>query len=259
VGGDVAHVGSASIPPSLVGQVAAARRTSASEALDALVEDALLAEGAHALALDRSAPARWDAEVAVARVLTERLRDDATRQGPPTPDEVATLTVVHAVARTSAAGATAADARALAVARTIASAVAGAKNDEEFLSRAKGVPHGDVSVVAERLAPFDATGTTGDGASYDPAFVAGAFSLHVPGETSGVVPTSYGWHVIRLVERRPSASAVDSPAEGLPMPVQLLRARTGMARALASARARSDVDVATAADELMSLAAASVP
>jgi hypothetical protein len=245
-----------------VGTVAAARGSSAREALEGLVEDSLFSEGAHALALDRSARAQWIADVAVARGLTERLGDDPALQGTPAPEELATLTVVHAVARSSAPGATGADTRALAVAQTIARAVAGAKSDDDFLARARAVPRGGVSVVAERLTPFDATGTARDGASYDPEFVAAAFSLHAPGETSGVVPTSYGWHVIRLVER--TSAVASEPSEpsakaDLVTEVRLLRARTSLARALASARARSDVDVAAAADELMAQAAASAP
>jgi hypothetical protein len=166
--------------------------------------------------------------------------------------------VAHAVARSSAAGGTAADARALSVAQAVARAVAGAKDDEDFLARARAVPHAHVSVVAERLAPFDATGSASNGVSYDPEFVAASFSLRLPGETSGVVPTDYGWHVIRLVERTPAGPS-DVAAGSLSEAVRLLRVRSAVARALASARTRRDVDVATAADELMAQAAASVP
>jgi hypothetical protein len=251
--------------------MAAATHSTAREALDALVADALLSEGARALAVDGSAEARWASDTGMARVLAERLRDDPAQQAQPTADELGTVTVAHAVVRSAVPGATAADTRGLSVARAIARAVTGAKNGNDFLARARAEPHAAVSVVAEQLAPFDATGAAADGASLDPEFVAASFSLRVPGETSGPVETPFGWHVIRLLERAPRApsapSSVDarSPAPGESSgvapseSVRQLRARVGLGQALGAAHARTDVDVATAADELMAQAAASVP
>jgi PPIC-type PPIASE domain len=260
--GDVARVGSASIPPSLVSHMAAATHATAREALDALVEDALFSEEARALALDRSADARWAADTSMARVLTERLRDDPAQQAPATADELGTVTVVHAVVRSSIPGATAADARALSVAQAIARAVARAKDGGDFLARAKAEPHGAASVVAQELPPFDATGAAEDGVSFDPEFVAASFALRVPGETSGPVETPFGWHVIRLVERAPrtpTARPTDEASDSRPSePVRRLRARIRLAQALGAARAKTDVDVAAAADELMAQAAATL-
>jgi hypothetical protein len=260
--GDVARVGSASIPPSLVSHVAAAKHSTAREALDGLVADALFSEEARALALDRSAEARWAADTSVARVLTEGLRDDPAQEAPATAEELGTVTVVHAVVRSSIPGATAADARALSLARAIARAVAGAKDGIDFLARARAEPHGAASVVAQELPPFDATGATADGASFDPEFVAASFALRVPGETSRPVETSFGWHVIRLVERAPrtpTARSTDEASASRPSEsVRQLRARIRLAHALGAARARTDVDVAPAADELMAQAAATI-
>ncbi len=256
LGGDVARVGSVSIPAKLAEQAAVGRHAPPTEALSGLVEDALLAEGARAVALDRTPEATWAFDTLLARTATEKLRDGSVTQGLPTDDELATLTVVHVVVRASAS---ATDTRAMEIAQSIARAVAGAPSDDEFLARAKGTPHAPAPVVAQRVGPFDVSGATPEGA-LDPEFVAAAFALRRPGDTSGIVRTPFGLHVIRLVARTPPAPATaDALRQQLAEVVRQLRVRIGIARVLATLRAKTTVDVATSADELMAHAAAMRP
>jgi hypothetical protein len=68
--GEIARVGSVAIPAVLVARTAAVSGKPPQSSLDALVEDALVAEGARAQGLDRAPGVRW----AVAGVLARRAR-----------------------------------------------------------------------------------------------------------------------------------------------------------------------------------------
>jgi peptidyl-prolyl cis-trans isomerase C len=253
LGGDVAHVGRVTVSAALVGRVASEQRTTPRQALEGLVQDALLAEGARARGLDSSPQARWAVEAALATRTATRLRDEAMVAGPPGDEELAQLTVVHAVVRASSS---LSDGRAIAVAEAIAHAVEGARDGDDFLARARNAPHPPAPVIAQSLPPFDASGAMSQG-MLDPEFVAAAFSLRQPGDTSKVVRTPFGWHVIRLVARTPPAPGVaDVRRRDLAEAVQQLRVRMGIARSLGALRATAPVDVSASADELMARAAA---
>ena len=222
LGGEVASVGDTPVGATLVADVALARGASGSVALDAVVDDALAAQGARAEGLDRSPAVRWASTAALGRDVPRRIWADARLQGAPTDDELAQVEVVHAVVlRTRSTT----EARAVFTARAVADAVAAARTSDEFLARAQEATRG-VRASVEALPPFDAAGRTQDGMQLDPDFTAAAFALHTPGETSPIVESPFGWHVIRLVSRvRPPDAELEKRRSDLAEDVLGLRAR----------------------------------
>ncbi len=203
-GGVVARAGSAVVPASLVGGVAARRSIPVTAAVDALVADALLAQGARAQHLETRPDLAGEIVAVRAQDTVRALRDRTVDVGPPTDAEVAELTdlhwqqvdvpesleVVHAVALRPQKPDPAGEARARAVAAAIEQAVVFATSKEDFETRAKAVPHDGVEVKVEALPPFAEDGrlTTQPGA-LDEAFSHGAFAVH-GGVTSPVVESS---------------------------------------------------------------------
>ncbi|MDP9034528.1 MAG: peptidylprolyl isomerase [Myxococcota bacterium] len=250
---DVARVGDVAIPRLLVARVAGAQDVGPRRALDALLEDALAAEGARRRELERLPSVVWGTEVALARILSRHIHEEARAQGPPGIEEVAQLRVIHAVVLRSPS---LPRARALAAAESLRQAVSRARDEDEFEQSAKAsVP---VPVTVERLPQFDATGEM-QGGELDPVFVSAAFGLHHPGETSPVVETQFGWHVIRLVARRaPDADTAAPRAYAFNEAVIELRARNAMDAVLAAHQRRLTINMSVAADRLMTDALAAV-
>jgi hypothetical protein len=249
LGGAVAHVGSAVITPDEVRAVANARDVPPRQALDDLVADALAAQGAEASGLTTDRSVAWEQTAALARQVPARIGRDAVAQGPATDDELANVTVVHAVVLRAP---TLRDRDALLLAQAIADAVHGAHDAGEFIARAGAVAHPHAKVVAESLGPFRADGLLSSGAVLDGTFVAAAFALHTPHEFSPVVVSPFGWHVLQLIERTPPAGAqAASLREELGPVVTDLRARQALDALLLSLHGSVHVETAVAADELM--------
>jgi hypothetical protein len=167
--------------------------------------------------------------VALARVLSRSLLEEAGSSGPPTDSEVDQLTrdrwweldrprmveVVHAVVLSESE-----NLGAEALARRIAQAVADAKDGVEFERDAKAVPAQDYTVKVETLPPVARDGRAidptrpppvGPGEQHlAPEFAEAAQALDHVGQLSPVVRSPFGYHVLhclRIIEpRQPTLS-----------------------------------------------------
>jgi peptidyl-prolyl cis-trans isomerase C len=261
-----ALVGGVAIPVSLVTDVARARKAPPRVALDLLIVDALAAEGGRAAGEDRDPSVAWGLEAIRASSTTERIRTDSRAAGPPTDAEVEELTrsdwrdvalpeqvkVVHAIVRRPKDASQEEAARALA--SQLAPSLAGAKNEDDFESRAKEFPHGPFEIIVEHLPAFVSDGRTAEGepGSLDAAFVRAGFALRKPGDTSGVVASPFGWHVIRLVERRPpKVLPVEERRARFADEVYEFRGREALEAILSSRRSAVPIDIQPDAEALM--------
>lgn len=268
LGGDVAaRVGSEVIPVSLVAEVASAQHVTPAEALRRLVDDAVAASAARARGLDRDRGTAWRMTAVRGRATADRLLAEARRSGPPTDAEITALTeqywrevdrpvavrAVHALAQRPKKPDPQAEARAKAVAEDLRAAVVGARDADDFIAKGKAVPHPGVDVVVQPLPAFASDGyvTEGDG-RMDQAFAKAAHALTTPGETSAVVESSFGWHVIRLVERVPEQRMpLEARRLAFAEEAYMRRAHTSTAARLEALKATSPVEIAASAENLM--------
>lgn len=217
-----ARVGPSEIRLGTVQRIAAAQGIELRSARERAVFDALAAlEGERVLS-----PARVNAgrRAAQARALLESLTEQARARGPALDAELDQLLrerwlefdrpeaarVVHAVALVPRGGDRELGRQ---VGLELQRALAGVRDPDEFRKRAGTVAaRGEVSVRAESLPPItpDARGfrfgplgveSVGD---FDREFTRAAHALREPGDQSGLVETSFGFHVLLLEERLPA-------------------------------------------------------
>jgi parvulin-like peptidyl-prolyl isomerase len=264
-GTTVAVAGGVAIDVSLVEAVARKDGKAPRAAVDDLVYDAVLAQGAVEKKLDRNASVRVAERAVLARVVTDRLAHDAAAKGAPTDEELAKLSerhwrevdlpeqarVVHAVVMTKDPEK---KKRMRAVAEELRRAVVGAKDEQDFIARAKAVDAQGLEIRPEALTPFVADGRIVAGGQLVQPFATAAFALQ-PGDTSPIVETQFGLHVIRMLERLPPKIVpMEERRTMFQEEVVTIRAHDAYASLLADQRRRTPVTIDPAADAIMASA-----
>jgi hypothetical protein len=214
------------------------------------------------------------------RRMLRKLLDDADRAGPVTDEELERVMqrrwldldrpegfrVVHAVVRVKAGADDVARGRAEAVARALREAVLPvAEMAKSMVSRdqpdpavgafkrlAEAVPRDGFEVKVEELPPIAADGRlmTPEGGAVEKPFAEGASKLDGRGAFSDIISTSYGFHVLLLLERIPEA-LVSLEERRLRVREEVLWMRASVARAKLLDRLRPDVLVGRDVDTLL--------
>ncbi len=160
----------------------------------------------------------------LARVLLERIEEKSKTPSTPTDAEVDAMTekrwiefdrpeavitchaVVHAERLDAAVG--------VSLAQRLADALRPLTNCEAFLESAKAFPAVGAKITAERLPPVTPAGRTlildhkgepvDEGNAFDPDFARGAHQIKTVGAQSGIIRSSFGWHIILLESSVPA-------------------------------------------------------
>lgn len=274
-GGIVARVGPLDVPASLVPAIAAAQDLSLAAARDHAIRDALFALGARARDLDATADARAAIRARLARARLAAIATEA-RTGPPTDAEVEQgsaahfldldrpegFRVIHAVAMFPKHADAAAKQRAHAVAERIAKAVAAAPDADTFRSRAEAVPHDGIELRVESLDPVAADGRVlaPGGGAYEIPFALAASRLANVGDESPLVETSFGYHVLMLLERTAAHRVpFEERRRMLASEIVTVRERRATSKLLDELRAARPVSVERSADALLASVPVSAP
>jgi len=264
----VARVGGVAIDRSVVLAVARAKKISAADALSAVIDDALLAYAATTEGAEKEASVQLRTASALSRAMLGKLREQ-TLATPFTDEELAPvvanswLSVEHPELRRVAHALVKKDVpNARAVAGDLRTALLAvkdpdpAKNEAAFVEAAKAfkVPSGPpVHVEPLRIAEDGRLAEPGLVGAVEEAFTKGAFSIGDALGTSELVETTYGVHVIRLLEKTPPLSLPrEQKIEKLRADLIANRVAPAQEQALAPLRAATKIEL-LANDELLAL------
>jgi len=266
--GTAAVVGEDRVQTETVRRIARAEACTLLEARELAIRDASLAAEARRrfAGTGRIASAETSA---LARSLLEQIQRETSR-APVTDEEVTEATGWHwqqldrpASVRTTHAVVLvkdpSQDAGALALARRVAEATAGATDPKEFERRATAVPADGHAVKVEHLPPVTADGRIvalepggpPSTATFDPEFARAANALRVVGEQSPVIKSAFGYHVILLEERLEArTTTLEERRSILHDEILDQRARGKVDQVLAAARRGTSIEVSRAAGDL---------
>jgi len=287
--GIVARVGEEVIAADTIGRIATTQGVDATAARELAIRDALYASEARARGLSEVSDIELRVNAALTRRLLHVLLDEAERAGPVTDAELEGVMsrrwieldrpegfrVVHAVVRLDEAADAAKRARAEAVARAIWKAeepvAASARTIERppsarpfdevndpvvtsFRGAADAVDKDGFEIKVEALPPVTADGrmiAPGAGKLVD-AFVRAASSLEARGDMSPIVSTSFGLHVMVLLERTPPVTVPRDKRLAL-VRDEIMWSRAGASRMKILSDRRGGVLVERSAESLLAL------
>lgn len=273
--GIAARVGPLDVPVALVASIASAQHLSLADAREAATHDALFALHARARGLDETLDARAAIRGRLARARLAAIASEA-RQSPPTDTEVDEGTVahfldldrpegfrvVHAVAMFPKGADAAVKQRVRGVAERVARVVAGAPDADAFRTRAEAVEHEGIELRVESLEPVAADGRVlvPGGGAYELPFARAAARLSSVGELSPVVETSFGQHVLMLLERTPPRHVpLEERRRLLADEIVTVRERRAAKALLDELHAAHPVTVERSADALLASVPVSAP
>ena len=217
--GIVARVGDdEDVSATLVGAIARAQGKSPAAARDLAISDALWASYARQL-FQGTGRIQSAERAALARFMLEQLRTEVVKLGPPSDQEIEELTrlrwqevarpplarTIHAVVLVKSPDQ---EDKARRVADRLSEALRGATDPADFEKRAKDFDAEGLDIKVEQLLPVapdgrlaDPRDSSGEPQMLEQAFARAAHAIGSVGEQSPVVRSSYGFHVILLLER----------------------------------------------------------
>jgi hypothetical protein len=267
----VARCGDEAIGRSSVIEVAAARHLSARESVELLVGDACLAEGAKRRGLPGQSQRAVEERRVLSRALLTELGRDPGVLAPIRDEELAAIRaqrwreldhdaafrVVHAVAMFPEKGPRDADQLRTLIGRVLAS-VHGAGDAADFRKRALAAVEGDPlkkQLRVEVLEPVipDGRVLAGDDATYDKAFAEAASRLKNTNEISPIVESSFGFHVLMLLEIVPAVHIPEARLREVAAPeIRANRGRAALGSLMERLHAETPTPVVRDADDLLS-------